>query len=250
MATIKKVTQAGAFSDETIKIVNDNFTALNTQVGSNTDVSDLQTAQSGVSTLLGLNADASVVNGSVVAIAKNPTATSGRWNTLKVESYLNPASKTAAGGLYSVRGLAGVATGKTLAPAGNTYLAGVQGKLDPAGAIGDGTGGQIYATAVLAQVNNGAGSFGSETQVKALWVDNQFMGTPAGLFHLVDITNNGGGVTNVIHVYGNNALTRVFHFETMGGAVVDASGVTTIGKALKCKLDGTDYYIPLCTGTT
>jgi len=139
---------------------------------------------------------------------------------------------------------------KTYAPNTAVYLAGVQGKLDPAGAVGDGTGTQIYACAVLAQINNGGGSFGSEAQVYGLWVDNQFAGNPAGLSHLVNLTNNGGNLTNLIHAYGNNKITGQFMaLETLGGVVVAATGVTTIAKALKVTIDGTQYYLPLCTGT-
>ena len=190
----------------------------------------------------------SVTNFSFLDVTAEPTATSGRANVIKAEAYMNPASKAAAGGCYAIRGLAGVKTGKTYAPSGVVYLAGVQGKLDPAGAVGDGTGTQIYAAAVLAEINAGAGSFGSETQVYGLWVDNQFAGNPSGLSHLVNITNNGGNITNVFKVYGNNKITGAFmNLETLGSTVlVSLSGnASHQTKGLLCVIDGATYYIPL-----
>lgn len=182
-----------------------------------------------------------------------PTAVTGRYNGIRMEVYLNPAAASNAGA-YAIRGVAGVKAGATVAAADTqTYLAGVQGKLlvQATGTLGGASGAGVYACAVLAQVDSAAGTYGANCQVYALWVDNQRAAGGEGLFHMVNITNNGGTVDNMVFMYGNNAIADcVFNFNTMGSSVVSASGVTTIAKALKCKVDGTVHYIPLCTGTT
>jgi hypothetical protein len=179
----------------------------------------------------------------------------GRSTTLRIESLLNTADAfTAQGsGLYTIRGLAGVKASSTFKGSANQgYIAGVQGKLYLAGALGDGNSGGIYSCAVLAQIQTtGAATFGADAQVYGLWVDNQAGGVnlPA-TSHLVNITNNGGTVTNFFKLYGGNQVSYLMDIDTVGGINTTISNHTTMTKALKIKLEGATCYIPVMTGTT
>jgi hypothetical protein len=123
------------------------------------------------------------------------------------------------------------------------------------GVIGDGNSGGIYACAMLAQIDGQAGTYGADTNLSALWVDNQ-AGSGAGptASQLVNITNNGGAITNFLHFYGNNAVTNFMAIGTGGTAVVAVTGSTTVKTgALKVIVEGGNaiaagtYYIPLVT---
>ena len=194
--------------------------------------------------------------GSATKIAVKPTAVTGRYNAISVEAYLAPevagVATASPVGCYALRGVAGVAAGYTVAGGTACYLAGAQGKLDVVGTLGSGAGSAIYACGALAQVSNGGGTFGSEVQVYGLWVDNQRATAGEGSFHLLNITNNGGTIDNVFFVYGNNAIAdQVFNLNTMGSAVVAITGnASNQTKALKIKLDGVQWYVPLQSGTS
>jgi len=204
----------------------------------------------------GSHATDATSGGSALALYVDPTAAiAARFTTLRAESLLNSQIFTTQGaGLYTIRGLAGVKAASTYKGSANqAFLAGVQGKLTMAAdsVLGDNASGGIYACAVLAQLQLAAGAiFGTDAQVYGLWVDNQVGAALPTLSHLLNLTNNGGAITNLIHGYGNNAVSLFMTLETMGAAVVAATGVSTISKALKIKIDGTTYYIPCCTGTS
>jgi hypothetical protein len=191
------------------------------------------------------------VNGSALQIWVNPTALSGRYNAFRVEALAAPSSPSPSG-VYAIRGLAGSASGKTITGTTQTYVAGLQGKLTSEGAIGNNGSGSVYACAVLAQVNAGAGTYGSETQVYALWVDNQRPTAGEGVFYMVNITNNGGAIDHVFHVYGNNNIAgQFFSLETMGSAIVAITGnASHQTKALLVTIDGVQWYLPLQSATS
>jgi len=204
----------------------------------------------------GTHATDATSGGSSLALYIDPTAAiAARYTTVRVESLLSAQIFTTQGaGLYTIRGLAGVKAASTYKGSANqAFLAGVQGKLTMAAdsVLGDNASGGIYACAVLAQIQAAVGAtFGTDAQVYGLWVDNQVGAALPTLSHLLNLTNNGGAITNLIHGYGNNAVSYFMTLETMGSAVVAATGVSTISKSLKIKIDGTTYYIPCCTGTT
>lgn len=183
-------------------------------------------------------------SGEAVSIYVNPTATTGRYNALHVQAKVGAAG---AAGCYAIRGLVGVKTGITLTATGQTYLAAVQGKLQLDGTIANAGG--VYACAVLAQVGTG-GTYSAATQVYALWVDNQRATGAEGLFHMVNITNNGGVVDNVFKIYGNNNIAVFADIENLGGGAVVAAGTySTADGYLVVKVQGDTYRIPFFTGT-
>ena len=204
----------------------------------------------------GLHSTNATSGGNVLGIFVDPTATTAaRFTTAQVESLLAPETITVSGaGLYTGRFVAGFKAG-TFKGAGGIqgYVAGVQGKLTATATsvIGDNNSGGLYVQAGLMQMQITAGAtFGTDVNVSGLWVDNQVGAALPASSQLLNLTNNGGAVTALIHGYGNNAVAEIFSFDTFGTAIVAATGVTTISKALKIKIDGTTYYIPCCTGTT
>lgn len=191
----------------------------------------------------------STANGSALQLWVNPTATTGRFNALRVESLAAPATAQPVG-CYAIRGVTGVKTGLTVGGATASYFAGVQGKLDFAGTLGNGGAGSIYAAAVLAQIGT-SGTYGAETQLYGLWVDNQGATGTEALRYLVNITNNGGVVDSVFKVYGNNACVLFADLETIGGGmgVVGAGTYSTADGYLNIKVNGSAYRIPFFAGT-
>jgi hypothetical protein len=188
------------------------------------------------------------VGGSSLILAVDPTAVTGRYNTIDVESNLTQTYTGAGAGVYGIRGNVGVASGQTFKGTGvlQGYVAGVQGKLTVAGTLGD-SNGSIYAMGGLSQVNV-TGAIGANTQIFGQWVDNQ--STTAGVLDLLNLTNNGNTVTNAIHVYGNDKLTNFMSAEHLDGAFVPITGNTTNQtKGLKVVIDGTTYYIVLQSAT-
>jgi hypothetical protein len=203
------------------------------------------------------HATSTVVAGSDLAIYSDPTASAmvGRYGPVRVESLVpTTAFATQGYGLYTGRFLVGIQAASTFKGSANqAYLIGVQGKLTmtATSVMGDGNSGGIFAAAGLMQMQIAAGAtFGADTNVSGLWVDNQIGAALPAASQLLNLTNNGGAITTVMHVYGNNAVSFFLTAENLGGACVAATGVTTIGKALKVQIDGTTYYVPLCTGTT
>jgi len=187
----------------------------------------------------------------------NPTITNGaRYTTVRVESLLagTDTFTTQGSGLYTIRGLAGVATGKTFKGSANQgYVAGVQGKLQISGTLGDNNSGGIYSAAVIAQIATAGGAFGSDAQVYGLWVDNQSGGVALPtLSHMVNITNNGGAVTNFFKLYGNNAVAQFMNVDTCGGALETTftGNASKQVRALKVVVDGVQYYLPLQNATS
>lgn len=189
----------------------------------------------------------------LVGIFVDPTTSIGaRSTTIRVESLLacTDAFTAQGSGLYTGRFLAGVKTAKTfkgVAPA-QGYLAGVQGKLAIAGTLGDGNSGGIYACAVLAQMDLTGGAFGADAQVYGLWVDNQAGGANGPtLSHMVNITNNGGNITNFFKLYGNDKVAVFIDIDAPGASVV--IGTTSYGSNadgyLLAKVRGDSYKIPL-----
>ena len=188
----------------------------------------------------------------------NPTLVDGAKNyNIVAESYLAPATTgafaTQGSGLYTIRGVAGVATSKTFKGTANQgYITGIQAKLDNKGIIGDNNSGGIYACAGLSQVS-GAGTYGTDAQLYGHWIDFQAgMGALPTTTHMLNMTNNSGQtIANGIFMYGaSGEITNVLNLNTMGGSVVTATGVSTISKGIRIKIDSTTYYIPCCTGTT
>lgn len=201
-----------------------------------------------------------VDGGSAVEIYVNPTAqiaAGSQYKTLRVESYLRPfptnnqplaAFTTQGAGLYTVRGLAGVAKGYTFAGSANQgYLAGVQGKLDNKGVIGDNNSGGIYACAGLSQVS-GAGTYGTDAQLYGHWIDLQAgMGALPTTTHMLNMTNNSGQtVANGIYLYGGNGVTNFFNLSTCGGMVgakVDDDKTYAHYRPVSVMIDGVQGWI-------
>jgi hypothetical protein len=192
----------------------------------------------------------SSVSGSLVELRVNPTGITGRYNALRVEALAAPATDASPVGIYAIRGVTGVKSGKTTTGTTASYFAGVQGKLDFAGTMGNSGSGSIYATPVLAQVGP-LGTYGSEVQVYGLWVDNQRATNTEGLFYMVNITNNGGTVDSVFKIYGNNATLLFADIATIGGGmgVVGAGTYSTADGYLNIKVEGSSYRIPFFAGT-
>jgi hypothetical protein len=93
-------------------------------------------------------------------------------------------------------------------------------------------------------------AFGADVNMSGLWIDNQVGAALPTSSQMLNITNNGGAVTTMVHMYGNNAVTNVFSFETMDGSVNTAASLTGTIKVLTCKIDGVTYYLPLYSSHT
>ncbi len=93
-----------------------------------------------------------------------------------------------------------------------------------------------------------------------LWVDCHCDVVSSGGQYLARFSNNanpssgtGAAITGLFTVYQGTGLGLFCNVENdAGGAgfVGTQTGVTTAAKHFKCKIAGTTYYIPLCTGTT
>ena len=204
----------------------------------------------------GTHATDETSGGNTIGIFVDPSSTTAaRYTTADIESLLSTQTFTIQGaGLYTIRGVAGLKTGAHYYGSANQgYLAGVQGKLTMTSTsiLGNGSSGGIYAASVLAQMQFTAGAtFGADVNMSGLWIDNQVGAALPSASQMLNITNNGGSVTTMVHMYGNNAITNVFSFETMDGSIITAASLTGTIKVLKCLIDGTTYYLPLYSSHT
>lgn len=81
-------------------------------------------------------------------------------------------------------------------------------------------------------------------------------GTAAVLRMDTDLSSAVTGLTSASYIYmedlnASNKLALFIKGVNLNTSMFGAStGVTTISKHLKCNIEGTDYYLPLCTGTS
>lgn len=181
--------------------------------------------------------------GAGIKLYINYTGTTGRYTGIWSANYLNATwtSATQGAGIYSIRGEVGQKASTTMTMSSNAgFMAGVQGKI----LINGTTAGSWYMCAGLFQVQNGGSAvFGSGAQLYGIWVDNQVGANWPTTSHMVNITNNGGTITNFFKLYGGNQVSYVFDFDTCGGCVSDSGSGGSTSKYLKCKIDGVAYSI-------
>jgi hypothetical protein len=192
--------------------------------------------------------------GSSLAIFVNPTLATPtlKYQTAVVESVIPQTTTfaTQGAGLYTIRGVAGLKTGATFKGTANQgYLIGVQGKLTLNGVVGDNASGGIYCAAGLFQMQNTGATYGTDAQLYGLWIDNQ-SGSANGptLSHMVNVTNNGGTITNFFKLYGGNNVAQLFDIDTCGGMVAATATTSGTSKKIAIKIDGVQYYLNAYTG--
>jgi hypothetical protein len=154
-------------------------------------------------------------------------------------------------------GTAGVDPARTTATTiSGGFLYGVQGKLIVAGTISSAN----YAAALQGQLDlsNAVGVTGNDAGLglSCLWLDAGAAASSAVVsaptkISLAIMTNTTSAVIHAVQTIIANAA-YLFDITDLSGDtfVVTSSGVTTQAKSLKVHVDGVDYYIPLCTGTT
>lgn len=84
------------------------------------------------------------------------------------------------------------------------------------------------------------------------WIDTHATTKADASDFLARYSHNGTvAIDGLFTVYGGGRLPLFLNIEdATPGFVGTSTGVTTISKHLHVKINGTDYYIPLCSGTT
>ena len=84
------------------------------------------------------------------------------------------------------------------------------------------------------------------------WLDTHATTKADGGDYMMRISHNGTVANDgAITIYGGGRLPLLLNVEdATPGFVGDQTGVTTLSKNLAVSINGTPYYIPLCTGTT
>jgi len=185
-----------------------------------------------------------------LAVASQPT-----YRQIDVEPVLAYAGSTAiTGSVAAIRGNTTIASGTTIT-GGFTY--GVQGKATLQGTLNVTSGANALA-GIVGQLDLSA-STATDTSglIAAGWFD---CGGSAGaaivsspsLINIIQLTNTTSAqINSAIKVSADLVYFMDLQEEINNGAwVVTSTGVTTQSKSLKVKVNGTTYYIPLCTGTT
>jgi len=168
-------------------------------------------------------------------------ATSGSNRVVRVET-LSSGTSTALKN-YAIRGTAGIKTAVTAAS--GAWCIGVQGKIENAGALVEGT----TSAAVLAQIGNG-GTYGSGAILYGAWIDNQLAATPTSdNTWMLGITNTVADCvfTGMIRAYG--AASYLLDLEpTAGGWTNSTATCSTEGGMIAVLVQGAVRYIQLYTG--
>jgi hypothetical protein len=158
--------------------------------------------------------------------------------------------------IAAIRGCQSIASGTTFGSGSvNEYLYGIQGKTYVQGTINAAAG---FVAALFGQLDtSGASAVVTSGYVSALHLD---MGATSALASTSPNFVNAETITNTTAVAVNSALKVIASLqylfdltdEGQGGSawVVTSSGVSTQAQSLKVKVNGTTYYIPLCTSTT
>jgi hypothetical protein len=84
------------------------------------------------------------------------------------------------------------------------------------------------------------------------WIDTHATTKASGGDYMVRVSHNGTvAIDGLTTVYGGGRLPLYLNVEdATPGFVGTQTGVTTVAKNLAISINGTPYYIPLCSGTT
>jgi hypothetical protein len=152
------------------------------------------------------------------------------------------------GSAVAVRGAITQAAGETL---GSGFEYGVQGKLILAGTLNNGSG---FNAGIFGQLDTSASTFahtsGYLAPIMGDFGATAYLATDANA-NMIVLLNTTSCIIHSAMLFTGNA-SYAFDLTDLGTTrfVATQTGLTTLAKSLKVHVNGTDYYIPLCTGTT
>jgi hypothetical protein len=200
----------------------------------------------------------------IASVYTSTSATPGTvrdiWGTAKVGTGLTMTS----GNLVGVRGEVDIPSGTTAGT--SAFLYGAQGKWIGGGTTASG----LNMTGVFAQVDASVGTYTAGT-LSGLWVDmgasasssaqSTSFGGASSIVRMTNTTNAGAALTTqVFDIYANSnyfmalggpgGTVNYFATAGTGGSSCGVATGAVAAKVLKISVNGTDYWIPLCSSNS
>jgi hypothetical protein len=187
------------------------------------------------------------------AISQTATLTTAVQPTFRLtdsELALSSAVTSITGSVAAIRGNTTLAAGGTIS---SGFVYGTQGKLTLQGTLANGSG---FNAGIFGQVDTSAAGFvhtsGYLAPIMGDFGATSNLATDANA-NMIALLNTTNCIIHSALLFTGNA-NYLFDVTDLsfGGAhfVATQTGITTLAKSLKVHVNGTDYYIPMCTGTT
>ena len=192
-----------------------------------------------------------VTSGPIKIVVPFSTASVATTRLIDAEPSLTfVGSTTIIGSIAGVRGNITQAAGNILS---SGYEYGVQGKLTLAGTLANGSG---FNAGIFGQIDTSNAAFvhtsGYLAPIMGDFGATSIMASDANA-NMISVLNTTNCIINsALQFIGNAKYAFDLTDLAFGGAhfVATQTGIATLSKSLKVHVDGTDFYIPLCTGTT
>jgi len=198
--------------------------------------------------LVAADLPANVVFSSTAVSATLITPAQPTFRLVDSELTIGAAVTSITGSAVAVRGAITQAAGETL---GSGFEYGVQGKLILAGTLNNGSG---FNAGIFGQLDTSASTFahtsGYLAPIMGDFGATAYLATDANA-NMIVLLNTTSCIIHSAMLFTGNA-SYAFDLTDLGTTrfVATQTGLTTLAKSLKVHVNGTDYYIPLCTGTT